>query len=168
MSDEQDINYWPKKCGQMNNTERGLLYADVVRISDALLILYTGATERVIKSLFLINSGGIITILAYIYRGTSAASKNLLNYAFIMFLVGLILAFALVILDYFTCERRSKTFSTKIKELYEDQMTPSQIPELNGIHPFPKVAYFPIGIGILSGIAIAFGIFFGLKGFLLG
>ena len=91
----------------MNEEERKQYWLDILRINSSHLTQYNGATERAIKALFLINSGGIIAILAYLYKDTLPfCSKTLFILSLTLFLIGLLFAFAVVTFDYFGCLAR--------------------------------------------------------------
>jgi len=52
----------------MTTEEQVYLEIRTTRVSDLLFEVYSSATEKAIKALLLINSGGIITILTYLHK----------------------------------------------------------------------------------------------------
>lgn len=165
MENERNTNFWEKTYSQMGEREQTHVHEQSALISHFLLEQYNFATKQIIKALFLINSGGVITILAYWYRGAKGCSTLLLGSSLGMFLIGLILAFILVAADYFLCKHRVESFNSNMLQLYNNSITPSLIPDFNGHHPAPKYALTIVIIGIISGAAAGLGIFFGILGF---
>jgi hypothetical protein len=167
----EDLNQQPfdkKFIRHMNKTEREYVKERVDMISDFLVQQYNGATERVIKSLFLINAGGVVTILTYLHNSSLAkCSKMLCAVALLFFIVGLVFSFMMVSLDYFSCYWRQNFFNKNVKNFFDDKVTLAEVPDLNGEHPSQKMVGWLMGFGIFSGAFSIFGIFFGLFGYFI-
>jgi hypothetical protein len=76
-----------KLLNQMNELERKDAEASLQRVRDLLLSTYDGATERGIKSLFLTNGGGLISVLTYFHA--SPKENSHLIWSFYLFTTGL-------------------------------------------------------------------------------
>lgn len=149
----------------MNKSQWNEHRPDILRHDSSLLSQYNGATERVIKSLFLISSGGVITVLAYLYKGAlSDCVKSLLVSSLTLFLFSLVLAFVVVIVDYFICLFRLERFH---KQIEDENKSPEDVDELTGRHPYPKIKVPLLILGVISAITILLGITLGLLGFYL-
>lgn len=49
-------------------SEKEKIITNILKITDNLQSIYFSCVERIIKSLFIINSGGVVTTLTYIYN----------------------------------------------------------------------------------------------------
>jgi len=117
-------------------------------------------TERIINTLFLLNGGGIITILTYIYN-TKLNFQWLQPHvvALFLFLGGELLAFILVALDHFYAKAALK----RIKEVsYRTTNPQDRINELVEYFSKSKVQFILSGLGVFSGLAFFAGVIFSI------
>lgn len=110
-----------KKLNEMNPAEVQLTDTIVQRTLDRLSVMYAGVSERGIKALFLINGGGIVTMLAYFHE--PSVEKNILLFlSFVCFLLGLMLTVILVGIDYYIGMKFLNNYSSNIKNLTMEKL----------------------------------------------
>ena len=64
-----------KKLKDMNNEEKSITDKITFEIMNELKSTYAGAAERGQKCLFLLNGGGVVTILAYMHTTGANSSR---------------------------------------------------------------------------------------------
>lgn len=149
---------------EMNKSEQASITNTLIRNASDFRMIYLGSAERIIKSLTLINSGGIIAILAYLYKDTNSAHKsNVLSFSLIMFLIGLISIFTVVIYDFILNDRNHTNLRNGIDNFYANKITVKQLNIFDiEIHKPNTFIYI---CGIISIICAILGIAFGLGGY---
>ena len=111
---------------------------------------YHGATERILKFLVLLNTGGLITCVTYFYRSSNPIN---LRTPIIVFSLGLLFSFLTLAIDYFACLKHLMNFSKNIVGAIPNKTTkPSNLTQ----------ACLLIGCGVLSGILGFLGVIIAL------
>lgn len=160
---EQDNKSWQEKMVQEMNMEE-LQQANfyTVRTADKLMTAYLGCVERIIKSLFLINAGGVVTILTYLHQSDISYNvKKLLDKSLKAFLAGLFFALVLVSIDYFLMLTRVNKFNGDIENFREGKILFSKIIKSQS----KKDWIWVVGFGAFSFVCLIAGIIFGLMGY---
>jgi len=151
-----------EKYSELDEPRKRVIEDHKYFVSDILNESYNGASERIIKLLVLLNSGGIVTVLAYFYKTDSTHAKCLLKISLWFFLFGLLFSSLLVTLDYLICMSRLEKFNSGVGDFYDDKVSFQETPELNGKNTFPKI--ITIGLGFLSGASALVGVLIGVFG----
>lgn len=158
-------NWQSMQFSKMDGTGQNLATANIIREADNVNALYIGCSERAIKSLFLLNSGGAVTILAYIHNNLDSLNV-FIKISLVIFLLGLVLAFDVVARDFYYIQKKSLEFHSDVRKFLS-----SNIP-FNGIRRFQpnhelveNHAKITIKLGEISAYCIVWGIFFGLLGY---
>lgn len=135
----------------------------MIRTLDMLRDLYLGASERAIKSLALVNGGGVITMLSYIHA--ISPPNEYVKFSLYAFIGGFVLFFLIVLLEFKFCSSQFEKFAKQIRQFYKDEIGFSEIDIFNQEKkPFWK-NNIPKWLGYLSfGLALV-GIVLGLVGF---
>lgn len=147
---------------KLDYEQKNYIHTLLFRREDLIRSMYFESVERSIKTLFLLNAGGIITILANIVRNGSTCSKIMFITSLIIFLLGLHLSLLTVLLDFRSRKRMFFNFISKAKDYLADKIPYKDINEDKNISP-----HIIVYIGYAAAICIPIGIFFGLFGYLL-
>jgi membrane-associated protease RseP (regulator of RpoE activity) len=150
------------KYNQLTPEQQNGIFFLIFKQEENLKNLYLATVERGIKSLFLVNAGGVVTILAYIFKHTNGCSKYLLFISLLSFLLGLMSALLVVFLDFKSMYAAYTNYCSKLKEYLINTITYGQLNDLEMI----KVDHI-IWIGYLSLACIPFGVLFGLIGYFM-
>lgn len=124
--------------------------------------LYLESVERSIKTLFLLNAGGVVTVLAYLFKLSHSCSKSLLILSLIAFIIGLLLALLVVVLDFRNADSSFTYYSSNMDKYFVSTIS---YQELNQFKLINKK--YIVNLGYVSGVCIPFGVLFGLIGYLI-
>ncbi|MBV8802243.1 MAG: hypothetical protein JO131_04635 [Gammaproteobacteria bacterium] len=116
----------------MVEIEKHLATSNIIREESNVNSLYLGCAERAIKALFLINGGGVITVLTYIYHATTLSANLFTSISLVAFLIGLALVFNVVARDFYYIKDKSIEFKDDIQYF------------LLGKTPFKNISRFQI------------------------
>lgn len=170
---DDHVKLWTeKRINEMSFPEREAAVTNILREKGAIYDTYIGCAERIIKALFLMNSGGVVTILAYLHGFKEAgAVKNeyWINLSLCVFLTGLVSAFILVACDYLIVNRGFTKYSSHTRKFLRNEISFSEIDwfkndEISCYQRFISFIflYFTGALAFASAIA---GIAFGLIGY---
>ena len=108
------------KISEMHNSQITQCDAITQRTLDRILKSYSDITTICVNSLFLINGGGVVTLLTYFklaeFKNTS------LKFSLFCFLAGLILTVIHVALDYNICRTYLKNFLSNLNNFNNDHI----------------------------------------------
>ena len=149
-----------------NTNENQWAIWNILRAEENLKSIYFGCVERSIKALFLLNSGGTITILAYIYHAQNSCAKALLSIGLILFLLGLLFAVSVVGFDYFLFLKKLRQYNRDIRTFFAFQLPFNRIQEFSP-NQNDKAGLIGVWLGIISLVFALLGIAFGLLGYFL-
>ncbi len=164
---DKHVSEWVGKCiNDMTPPQADAAKANILRIDDRLSIIYQGCSERAVKALFLVNSGGVISILTYIFQDRKLIHNPDIKFSLLTFLFGLAFVFLGVVgVDYFLSFYRSQSFGRQVKKFIGNEIAFFDIHQFNK----PGLRWFDLlvlAFGILSGGCAIGGILFGLKAYL--
>lgn len=151
---------------EMNESQQSSITNTLVRAENDLRTIYLGCTERLIKSLFLINGGGVIALLAYIYKNEiqlSIIKKYLFSVALITFLIGLCFTFILVICDFLFVFKKHNILRAEIFDFFDNKILVNRFSVFK--RPNQKSNQLIYIVGVLSCLCVCFGIIVGLCGY---
>lgn len=109
-----------KKLSEMDTNEIQITNNILFRTENRLLDIYAGVTERALKALFLINGGGVVTLLAYLHDTSVANLKLILSLA--AFLLGLLMTVVVVAVDYYVCLKSLRNFTVNLQRFNNDNI----------------------------------------------
>lgn len=129
----------------------------VLTAQNNLINFYLAACERAIKSLTLVNSGGIISILSYLHADRPL--NYWLIFSLIGFVCGLFSALLLLVLDFRGSLSRIKEFGEEIEQFQNNAISTDQIrafsADTNTSNSSMYVGYLSLIFGII-GIIMGF------------
>jgi hypothetical protein len=159
-----------KKYSELEPNQQAFLFQMLLREEDKNQHLYLGAVERAIKALFLLNSGGVVTILAYMSNlGNNGSFNYYLIGSLIIFLIGIISALIVVVIDYLFLLDRLNKFNEDTKKYLGNNISYNEIRQFNRqCNVSRKIWYFSICSGFISLACIIVGIGLGMKGYFCG
>lgn len=153
------------KIQEMNPIERDRIIIAVTTEGNELRRAYDSSMERAIRSILFINSGGVVTLLAYKRIGTEI--KNLLiSGSLLFFLLGLMLIFILVIWDYFIVRERLRQFSDDANNFFENKIPLNQIDHFNRSKKRPQEKILLL-VGCISAFLAILGTVLGLLNYFI-
>lgn len=158
--EEKDIPDF--KYNDLDPEQKNGIFFLIFKQEENLKNLYLASVERSIKSLFLVNAGGVVTILAYIFNQNNRCAKSLLFLSLLSFLIGLMSALLVVFLDFKSMYSAYTNYCLKLKKFISNAITYNQLNDLN----IMRVDYI-VWIGYLSSACIPLGILFGLIGYFM-
>lgn len=157
---EEDISHF--KYNDLNPEQKNGIFFLIFKQEENLKNLYLASVERGIKSLFLVNAGGVVTILAYIFKQNNSSAKSLLFLSLLSFLIGLMSALLVVFLDFKSMYSAYNNYCFKLKQFMSSEITYNQLNELKMM----RTDYI-VWIGYLSLACIPLGVLFGLIGYFM-
>jgi hypothetical protein len=149
---------------EMKPDEKFCATSNIIRAQQDLNTIYFSCSERAIKSLFLINGGGIIAVLAYTHDKTS---NIFVTISLIIFLMGLILVLILVKNDFFYILQKAKNFNVDINEFLLGSKSFSKITHFHSTEAGDKNVQSTICLGKISYWCTIIGIVSGILGYML-
>jgi len=162
------INWKMKQLAIMNEAEKNFVISNITREADNVNALYLGCLERAIKSLFFLNSGGTVTILTYIYNIKEPSINIFIEISLVIFLLGLILVFNVVVRDFYYVQRKSLEFHGDVRKFLLNNTPFSDIRRFQfSLELVDKQTNLTIKLGEISAYCVVWGVFFGLLGYLL-
>lgn len=173
---DKHIEIWVnKKINEMEPSQRDIAVGNIIREEVDIFQVYMGCAERLIKSLFLLNSGGVVTLLAYLHDKLSSVDVDnqvwCLSISLRLFILGLMSAFFLVVADYFFLGKRLFNYMKQSREFLDDKISFSKINRFAGVPDFccEKILYFfcVMFMGGVSVLSAVFGILVGLYAYQL-
>lgn len=158
--------YRMRQINDLNQAEASYAAENIARMGDNLQSIYLGCLERITSALFLINGGGVVTILAYMYKSEGPNNSILLFvYSLCSFIVGLLLAFTYTALDFWLVRKKLLRFSNDAFDFFINKIS---FMEINLFDPHKKRASLaPLIFGFGSSIFSFLGIFQGITAFFL-
>jgi uncharacterized membrane protein len=155
-----------KKYSELEPNLQAFLFQMLLKEEDKNQHLYLGAVERAIKALFLLNSGGVVTILAYMnHLGNSGSFNHFLIGSLIIFLIGIISALIVVVIDYLFLLDRLNKFNEDTKKYLENNISYNEMQFNQNCNVSHKMWYFSIFSGFFSLACIIAGIGLGMTGY---
>jgi len=162
-----------ERFNEMNELEKQAKIAFIQRHWEILMSIYLGSAERMIKVLLLVNSGGLITILAYLYKQKTPDNINILfKSSLSWFLCGLIATIVIAIIDYVTFLVRQHLYGYDTHNFYgKKQLKFGEIGEFSTKGNFKNwrnwvpIIILPLGCASIAFAAI--GICKAYSGFML-
>lgn len=126
--------------------------------------LYLGSAERAINTLFLLNTGGTVTLLAYLAPKKQPYINCFLISSLCTFIIGIILALIVVVIDFEYLRRNFTKFSVNMFKYLDGDMLYNEIRQFqqNAINILFNCSLWA---GYLSLLCIILGIAFGLYGY---
>ncbi|VEB35519.1 hypothetical protein [Legionella cherrii] len=158
---QENQNIFLCQYDNLNSTQRNQILYLVFRQEENLKSLYLGSVERSLKTLFLLNAGGVVTVLAYIKK-TNYCAKTLLYITLIIFLLGLLSALLVTFLDFKNSYDSYMQYQNNLKEYFSNKIVYQKVNEFTGtdIRHIIRIGYF-------SALCIPAGLLFGLIGYFL-
>lgn len=150
-----------KKYSDLESEVKNLVFHTILREEERLLALFLGAAERAIKILFLLNAGGVATILAYI---ANKGANGLLIGSMLSFIVGIIAAMIVVGWDYQYTSNRFSNFQADAAKYLNDEILFYEIKQFKTKSRWSSCII--VLIGYLSAACILIGIALGILGYL--
>lgn len=146
-----------KKYSDLDEVEKSIAESYIKYYRDLYQNAQSESSKRAVNSLFLLNSGGIVTILSYMQD--KVITKVGVS-SFLLFIIGLGSAFALVSFDYLNTYNSINNFSTVVQNYSIGEVTlrniRSKVEEHNCLSR--KLLWF----GIVSAFCVVIGIFLGM------
>jgi len=159
-------NWQARLFTEMDETQRQWATSNIVRVGDNLNRIYESCAERAIKLLTLINSGGIITVLAYIYRPKGDPTGMLLSISLMLFVIGLMCILDVVARDYDFTQNISLRFNEDVQHFLLGEIPFADIRQFQiRENVIDEEIRFTVKLGKCSGYLAVMGIFFGLLGY---
>lgn len=146
------------KFSEMDANTKMNAIIELTQVKNDLFKIYQYCSEQVTKSLFLVNSGGIITLLAFIHSNPSLKNHGL-TLALFSFICGLISDFTLVIYDYFVILSKSNQFKTDLEKFYNNYIPLTEIKLLLEKRKFSWVVLMGIASGLFAVIGIIISLY---------
>jgi hypothetical protein len=109
-----------KKLSEMDPNEIQITNNILFRTENRLLDIYAGVTDRALKALFLINGGGVVTLIAYMHDSSVVNIKLIASLA--AFLLGLLLTVMVVAVDYYVCLESLRNFAANLQRFNNDKI----------------------------------------------
>lgn len=162
---QEPMDWQKKKFSSMEASEQYLATSNIIREDSNVNSLYMGAAERAINALFLMNSGGAITVLAYIYHASVPSAKLFLSISLVTFLLGVALVFNVVARDFYYIRNKSLEFKNDIQSFLLGKIPFSDIKRFQMQQPLDKAPTITLLCGNISAYCTIVGIFFGLLGY---
>lgn len=161
------FNWENMTFSMMSAAEKTIATSNIVREDENINSLFYNCAERAINTLILLNSGGCITVLAYIYRTTKSSSNYFLNFSLIIFILGLLFVFYVIESDFRNTRNKSLDYKKDIKNFLLDKITFREIKKFQ----LSKVSDTSFDcttlVGYLSAACALFGIATGIIGYFI-
>lgn len=173
---DQHVQVWKmKKINDMELAEREVAVSNILRYEEVQRGIYLGCAERIVKSLFMVNSGGVVAVLTYLHPPNNMAPIKELSLlsSLKFFLVGLLCAFILVACDYLVVSYRISNFNKQCAQFFNNSSIFSNIKAFQSSsfedEYLEKMVYwlFVYGAGAVSFSCAIFGITIGVNGYFL-
>ena len=152
-----------EKCiSEMNVDEKIKAETIFNRSIDIHLTGFLGATDRVVKALFLINGGGVVTLLSYLH-GLPTAHCHSLLWSLGMFLLGVFLIGIIVVLNFDISLINFNKFINNFKRFFHNETIFSNTQKIGVSVVITKMLLI---LGHLSFVCFLIGVGVGLYGYL--
>ncbi len=157
------------RFNNMDPNQQQNIISIILRHDEVLRTIFLGSIERIIKALFLVNAGGLITLLAYLYKDhVTMNARVLFNTSLNWFLFGFIFAFIVVISDYLSLLFRTKNYNKQTSQfLSKKQLEFEKIDEFKAKSFWREfINWAVIVIGTISFVFAVIGVYYGYLGFI--
>ncbi|HCD9515733.1 TPA: hypothetical protein NGI80_000182 [Legionella pneumophila] len=148
-----------------------LLPEDKAKIFNVLCIehennrnLYLGSAERAINTLFLLNTGGTVTLLTYLFQKKQPDINCFLIFSLCTFIIGIILALIVVLIDFEYLRKNLTKFCDNMCKYLDGDILYNEIRQFQQ-NTMNKLFNCSLWAGYLSLLCIFLGITFGLYGY---